>query len=704
MADSEHAGSGERGNVRRRRSAQRDEDNPTMEGHEEASTSDNERIRPLTVDGSRATATLVESTLPDRGMSARAGPSRSPEATNVGEVPAFQATEVDLQVRDHRGKSNTGAGKHVILPSHSPNTSNTKSSSNTQARGSPKSSHISFPPLSPGHGPSRAAAIGAPLSPRSRDRGYSLRRSLFARNIPRLGEHDGSVIELQPAGSSKPLPEPMQSIGERGTGKKSGTNVTITPALKDNDEPELPPRPGKKTQGLASLPHYETWVNRKVSRTRLPAQAKMLYRKLYTVILRVNEIPPSQDGRHIDLDATRKKALIDERTGRVYIDNTILSSRYTLWNFFPRQLFAQFSKLANFYFLCVSVLQMIPGLSTTGTYTTIIPLCFFVSISMAKEGYDDLRRYRLDKAENNRSVSVLHAYGSTADGPQDTDSVATGPKHWAQTKWKDVRVGDIIKLERNDAAPADLALLHAEGHNGIAYIETMALDGETNLKTKQASPALAKKCQTVEDIARCDAHFAVEDPNLDLYRFEGKVIVTDERVPLTNNEIVYRGSILRNTSEAICMVIYTGEECKIRMNATKNPRIKAPALQAVVNKIVLIIVIFVLALAILNTVAYKVWQEAAEENAWYLIRAEVSFFPSLTSFIIMFNTMIPLSLYVSLEIVKAWQMYFLNDIDMYDEASNTPMEARTSTINEELGQVRYIIPGPLKEFSRITNL
>lgn len=661
-----------------------------MGGHWEASIRDNERSAGLTMDGSRATATLVASTPTDHGMSARVGSSHFPEPKSVSGVPAIPTTGVGLQVKDERGEPNTGAEKHDMLPSLSMDTSSTTAGPSTQAPGSPESSHHSFSPLSPVHRPSRAATVGASLLPRTRDRGYSLRRSLFARNIPRHGEHDGSDIELQPVGSSKPPPQPLQAIGERGTSKKTDTTVTVVPALKDGDELELPPHPMRKSQGLASLPHYETWVNRNVSRIRLPAQARALYRNLSKAILRINEIPPSQDGRHVDLDATREKALTDERTGRVYIDNTIRSSRYTLWNFFPRQLFAQFSKLANFYFLCVSILQMIPGLSTTGTYTTIIPLLFFVSISMAKEGYDDLRRYRLDKAENNRSVAVLHTYRSTEEGSQDTASVARGPKHWARTKWKDVQVGDVVRLERNEPAPADLAILHAEGPNGIAYIETMALDGETNLKTKQPSPALAKKCQTVDDIARCDARFVVEDPNLDLYRFEGKVIVADERAPLTNNEIVYRGSVLRNTSEAFCMVIYTGEECKIRMNATKNPRIKAPALQAVVNKIVAIIVIFVLALAIFNTVAYKVWQESKEEKAWYLIDARVSFFPSLTAFIIMFNTMIPLSLYVSLEIVKVCQMYFLNDIDMYDEASNTPVEARTSTINEELGQVRYI--------------
>lgn len=101
------------------------------------------------------------------------------------------------------------------------------------------------------------------------------------------------------------------------------------------------------------------------------------------------------------------------------------------------------------------------------------------------------------------------------------------------------------------------------------------------------------------------------------------------------------------------------------------------------------LVVFVVVLAIFNTVAYQIWQETTEEKAWYLTDASVAFFPILVSFIILFNTMIPLSLYVSLEIVKLSQILLMNDIDMYDETSNTPMEARTSTINEELGQVKY---------------
>src|SRR6202012_253678 len=112
--------------------------------------------------------------------------------------------------------------------------------------------------------------------------------------------------------------------------------------------------------------------------------------------------------------------------------------RYTPWNFVPKQLVAQFGKLANFYFLCISILQMIPGLSTTGSYTTIIPLFIFVSLSMAKEGYDDIRRHRLDKEENERTAQVLRMALSD-------DSTI----EWEERLWSDVRVGDVVALKRD---------------------------------------------------------------------------------------------------------------------------------------------------------------------------------------------------------------------------------------------------------------
>lgn len=340
---------------------------------------------------------------------------------------------------------------------------------------------------------------------------------------------------------------------------------------------------------------------------------------------------------------------------------------------------------------------------------------------MAKEGWDDYRRYKLDMLENRTEVWVLDParslsgekrYGKLrekfrrrredADGEmQELDRVdergAENPPwseiedvHWSKVQWEEVRVGDIIKLRRDDNIPADMVLLHATGPNAVAYIETMALDGETNLKSKQACPLFVEHCDSLTALNAVQAEVVSEDPNLDLYNYEGKAVVNGEVMPLTLNQVVYRGSTLRNTTEAVGIVINTGEECKIRMNANKNVHAKAPAMQFRVNKIVILLVFVVIMLSVGCSIGNIIWVDNYEGHAWYLDHGSVTFSQILIGFIIAFNTLIPLSLYVSLEIVKIGQVMLLRDIDMYDSVSDTPMVANTTTILEDLGQVSYV--------------
>lgn len=486
-------------------------------------------------------------------------------------------------------------------------------------------------------------------------------------------------------------------------------------------------------EASARVSRAKDWVARQRARTRrfkrsptgrFKARLAALYKKwIYEGLLRQKPLPPSADGRHVPLDPVqaRQKSLVDERTGKPYISNFIRSSRYTLWSFLPKQLFFQFSKLANAYFLTIGILQMIPGLSTTGTYTTIGPLLAFVALSMAKEGWDDYRRYKLDKLENRTEVWVLDPsrsllsekrYGKlrekfrkrredVEDEMQELDRVDQREDenppwaefedvHWSKVQWEEVRVGDIIRLRRDENIPADMVLLHATGPNGIAYIETMALDGETNLKSKQACPLFTKHCGSPSALNGVQAKVVSEDPNLDLYNYEGKAVVNGEVTPLTLNQVVYRGSTLRNTSEAIGVVINTGEECKIRMNASKDVHAKAPAMQFRVNKIVLLLVFVVIMLSVGCSIGNIIWVGDYERHAWYLNEGSVPFGQIFIAFVIAFNTLIPLSLYVSLEIVKIGQVMLLRDVDMYDPVSDTPMVANTTTILEDLGQVSYV--------------
>ena len=540
-----------------------------------------------------------------------------------------------------------------------------------------------------------ASELASASPARTRSRGYSLRRLLFNRNIGALDGRPGTPIELSASNTVSRDLSQSSSADERASRADSGTS-TAYPLKRRHPAGTngLANSNSKRQKRKVAFFHGKSYLMTTIKRTFLIRELKRIFVLAGNFILRISEIPPSKDGRHIPLDACKERnEYVDERTGNGYIGNSIRSTRYTPWNFLPRQLVAQFSKLANSYFLSISILQMIPGLSTTGTYTTIAPLMFFVALSMAKEGIDDLRRHKLDKEENNRETEVLRVGRSNSATDAPFDSImkkAKGVVCWTSIKWRDVQVGDIVRLKRDEPVPADVVLLDSVCANGIAFIETMALDGETSLKAKQSVPILHGSGMNVEDLAKCKAHIVVEDPNLDLYNFEGRVTANGNTCPLTNMEIIYRGSILRNTPEASAIVVYTGEECKIRMNANKNPRIKAPTLQKLVNRVVIFIVGIVVFLAIFCTVAHQIWVHTKGNETDYLFGARVSLFPLFTSFVIMLNTMIPLSLYVSLEIIKVSQMFLLKDVDMYDESTNTPFEPRTSTINEELGQVSYI--------------
>ncbi|KAI1435898.1 phospholipid-translocating P-type ATPase [Xylaria sp. CBS 124048] len=468
---------------------------------------------------------------------------------------------------------------------------------------------------------------------------------------------------------------------------------------------------------------YRVRVTRSVRRARawrkrMQRFGDQFYRKwIIEGLLRRKPRPPSADGRRVPLNAgaVRTSPIIDERTGKPYESNSIRSSRYTVLSFLPKQLFFQFRRLGNFYFLIISILQQVPGWSPTGRYSTLVPLLVFIAVIIAKEGWDDYRRYLLDREDNLALVAVLAAAGTadteleakphglfgrklaTTPEPKYGEESASGSqldkngeKKWAMIKWCDVRVGDIIRLERNERVPADIALLHATGPNSVAYIDTMALDGETNLKTKQPSTLVVNRCDTISKLENFSAEFVCEDPNADLYDFEGRVTVDDETMPLGINEVVFRGSTIRNTSETIGIVINTGEECKIRMNANQYVRMKSPKVNKFTNRIVISIACLMIVITAGISGGYARWQQRYETKSPFLRLVPISAPRIIFGTIILINALIPLSLYIVIEIVKVVQAFQMNDIEMYDAETDTPISINTNTILEDLGQIDYI--------------
>ncbi|XP_011805956.1 PREDICTED: phospholipid-transporting ATPase FetA-like [Colobus angolensis palliatus] len=143
----------------------------------------------------------------------------------------------------------------------------------------------------------------------------------------------------------------------------------------------------------------------------------------------------------------------------VYPNNTIKTSKYSVFNFLPLNLFEQFQRLANAYFLILLFLQLIPQISSLTWYTTMTPLMVVLSITAVKDAIDDLKRHQSDDRVNNLPVLLL------VNGKMKED------------KWMNVQVGDIIKLENNQPVTADILLLSSSEPYSLTYIETADLDG-----------------------------------------------------------------------------------------------------------------------------------------------------------------------------------------------------------------------------------
>lgn len=409
------------------------------------------------------------------------------------------------------------------------------------------------------------------------------------------------------------------------------------------------------------------------------------------------------DGRRIPL-RLGEEPLIDERTGRPYISNRIRTSRYTIWNFVPRQLIYQFSRLANMYFLIIAILQMIPGFSTTGRFTTLIPLLIFVALTIAKEGYDDWRRYTLDKAENASKVTILgceHGASSRQHGKRvsaaDSELVLSPSSDgrspgtpWTTTRWGDLKVGDIVRLVGDEQVPADIVLLYAD--EGIAFVDTRALDGETNLKSKMVPAGLKTlNLVSIQSIAASDVCFTIEHPNQDLYSFDGTAVVDgSEKLPLNVDNIIYRGCEVKNTRFIIGMVINTGEDTKIRMNANRDPEAKRPALEKFVNLIVIFLALYMLVTSVLLYMGFKIYWQGTNVP-WYLMLSSVSDQEVIIGFIIQFSNVVPMSLIMAIEAVKLnLAVLVASDVEMHHEESDTPAGCNTNIILDDLGQIGYV--------------
>ncbi|KAJ8310331.1 hypothetical protein KUTeg_012196 [Tegillarca granosa] len=288
-----------------------------------------------------------------------------------------------------------------------------------------------------------------------------------------------------------------------------------------------------------------------------------------------------------------------------YPDNRVVSSKYTVFTFLPKNLFEQFRRIANFYFLCVGIIQ----------------------------GYEDWLRHKADNEENNRIVSVVRNGKLT------------------KLKSMNIRVGDIVKVEINHSFPCDLVMLSSSDPEGSCYVTTANLDGETNLKNFTCL-AETKLYQTEESFDKLHAYIECEQPKTDLYSFIGKInIVTDNGhicdKSLGPENVLLRGARLRNTAFVYGCAIYTGQETKMALNSTSKATKKLNTF--------LIIFLVILLLESLVSVFLKYWYISLPNigKPWYVPTSSRedglnprSVIENFLAYMVIYNYIIPISMYV----------------------------------------------------------
>ncbi|XP_058150801.1 LOW QUALITY PROTEIN: phospholipid-transporting ATPase VA [Dasypus novemcinctus] len=371
------------------------------------------------------------------------------------------------------------------------------------------------------------------------------------------------------------------------------------------------------------------------------------------------------------------------RGARHLADNRLKTTKYTLLSFLPKNLFEQFHRLANVYFVFIALLNFVPAVNAFQPGLALAPVLFILAVTAFKDLWEDYSRHRSDHEINHLGCLVF----------------SREEKSFVNRYWKEIRVGDFVRLRCNEIIPADILLLSSSDPDGLCHIETANLDGETNLKRRQVVRGFSELVSefnplTFTSVIEC------EKPNNDLTRFRGCIIHENgKKAGLYKENLLLRGCTIRNTEAVVGIVIYAGHETKALLN-NNGPRYKRSRLERQMNCDVLWCVLILVGMALFSAVGHGLWvQRYQEKKALFDVpESDGSSLSPITAAVYSFLTMIivlqvliPISLYVSIEIVKVCQVYFINqDVELYDEETDSQLQCRALNITEDLGQIQYI--------------
>uniref|UniRef100_A0A8C0X0K6 Phospholipid-transporting ATPase n=1 Tax=Castor canadensis TaxID=51338 RepID=A0A8C0X0K6_CASCN len=333
--------------------------------------------------------------------------------------------------------------------------------------------------------------------------------------------------------------------------------------------------------------------------------------------------------------------------------------QYTFWNFIPKNLFEQFRRIANFYFLIIFVVQLIID-TPTSPVTSGLPLFFVITVTAIKQGYEDWLRHKADNAMNQCPVHFIQ-HGKLV-----------------RKQSRKLRVGDIVMVKEDETFPCDLIFLSSNRADGTCHVTTASLDGESSHKVwAWVWGTFWGLGSHTKLLAAC--HICAQTSFRQQGTSLGYVSV------LSSRSLLLPG-----------VAIYTGMETKMALNYQSKSQ-KRSAVEKSMNTFLIVYLCILISKALINTVLKYVWQsEPFRDEPWYNQKTEserqrnlfLRAFTDFLAFMVLFNYIIPVSMYVTVEMQKFLGSYFITwDEDMFDEETGEGPLVNTSDLNEELGQV-----------------
>jgi magnesium-transporting ATPase (P-type) len=384
-----------------------------------------------------------------------------------------------------------------------------------------------------------------------------------------------------------------------------------------------------------------------------------------------------KENAHENIEINFGKEKTDENA-KYKAHNYTRTSKYTWYSWAPLSFLYQFTRVANVYFLIISILTALPFSpkspgSMIGTFAAVLIFTMF------KELFEDIFRMWSDMEVNNAGTYVLN---------YDTNE-------FEKCRWRDIKLGDMIRVKKDQTFPCDLLCIYSKQDK--VNVDTMNLDGETALKPKKVvSNQLYNRTRGVfgesESVVVNDAmsddsgHYKALNkystylstisgtincgpPNEDIENWDGKIVMRGAESNGESNEnieafgeienMLLRGCYLRNAKYCIGIAVYLGKQSKIMMNAKKPPR-KVSKLMKMMNYMLYTIFGFQFIIIFTFACASAIWNNAQGKDYTYLDMSGDNFtfydwFIQLLTYWVAYSHMIPISLYVMIEVLKLTQ-------------------------------------------------